>query len=47
VTKKQDEYETFEHNMRELLKVPHSKIKERLDEETKAKEKKKKQKKES
>jgi len=35
------EFDTFEHNMRELLKVPHSEIKKKLDEEKSAKKKKK------
>jgi hypothetical protein len=39
------EYDTFEHNMRELLKVPHSKIKDRLEEEKRAKSNRKKAKK--
>lgn len=39
--KKQSEYDTFERTMRELLQVPHSKIKEKLDEEKAAKKRKK------
>ena len=41
MTKKQDEYETFEHNMRELLKVPHDKIKAELEREKAGKKQKK------
>lgn len=36
---KNTEYDTFEHNMRELLKVPHSDIKAKLEEEKAAKKK--------
>jgi hypothetical protein len=39
--KSMSEYDTFEHTMRELLKVPHSAIKAKLEEEKKAKAKKK------
>jgi hypothetical protein len=39
--KTKSEFDTFEHNMRELLKVPHSDIKTKLDEEKAAKKKKK------
>jgi hypothetical protein len=35
------ELQNFEHTMRELLKVPHSEIKKKLDEEKAAKKKKK------
>jgi len=35
------ELHNFEHTMRELLKVPHSEIKKKLDEEKAAKKKKK------
>lgn len=38
---KSSEYETFEHTMRELLKVPHSLVKAKLDEEKAAKKTKK------
>jgi hypothetical protein len=41
MTKKQDEYDTFEHTVRELLKVPHAAIKAKLDEEKAAKKQKK------
>lgn len=41
-TKNTSEYETFERTMRELMKVPHSTIKAKLDEEKKEKAKKKK-----
>ena len=36
------EYEAFEHLTRKLMAVPHAKIKEKLDEEKRAKEAKKK-----
>ncbi len=36
------EYDTFEHTVRELLKVPHASIKAKLDEEKAAKKKRKK-----
>jgi hypothetical protein len=39
--KKATEYETFEHTMRDLMKVPHSEIKSKLDEEKAAKKRKK------
>ncbi len=35
------ELDTFEHNMRELLKVPHCEIKKKLEEEKAAKKRKK------
>ena len=38
---KKSEYDTFEHTMRELMKVPHSEVKAKLDAEKKAKERKK------
>lgn len=37
---KQSEFENFDKTMRELMKVPHSEIKAKLDEEKKAKAKK-------
>ena len=40
--KRDDAYGKFERTMRELMKVPHSEIKAKLDEEKKAKEAKKK-----
>jgi hypothetical protein len=40
-TKGSTEYEAFEHTVRELMKVPHSAIKTKLDEEKAAKKKKK------
>ena len=40
-TKSTNEYDTFEHTMRELLKVPHDVIKGKLDEEKAAKKRKK------
>jgi hypothetical protein len=40
-TKTTTEYDTFEHTMRELMKVPHSAIKSKLEEEKKAKAEKK------
>jgi len=43
-TKNSTEYDTFEHTMRELMKVPHSAIKAKLEEEKKAKAAKKKEK---
>ncbi len=39
--KKESEYDRFENTLRELLRVPHSAIKAKLDEEKKAKAKKK------
>jgi hypothetical protein len=39
--KKQKEFENFDNAMRELLKVPHSDIKTKLDEEKKTKKRKK------
>jgi hypothetical protein len=39
--KEKDEYENFDHMIRELLKVPHSDIKRKLDEEKAAKKRKK------
>jgi hypothetical protein len=39
--KKTDEFENFDDTMRELLKVPHSEIKTKLDEEKAAKKRKK------
>jgi hypothetical protein len=39
MNKTKDEYDTFEHNMRELLKVPHTDIKAKLEEEKAAKKK--------
>jgi hypothetical protein len=39
--KKATEYDTFEHTMRELLKVPHDAIKAKLDEEKATKKRKK------
>jgi hypothetical protein len=39
--KQSKEYDTFEHTMRELLKVPHSEIKAKLEEEKAAKKRKK------
>jgi hypothetical protein len=44
MTKKQNEYDTFEHTMRELMKVPHSEIKKKLEAEKKEKAEKKKRK---
>jgi hypothetical protein len=41
MNKDKTEYENFEHTMRELMKVPHSEIKAKLDEEKAAKKKKK------
>jgi len=38
---KKSEYDTFEHNMRELLKVPHDKIKDELEREKATKKRKK------
>ena len=37
----ESEYDAFEHTMRELLKVPHSAIKAKMEEEKKAKAEKK------
>jgi hypothetical protein len=39
--KKSSEYAAFEHTMRELMKVPHSVIKAKLEEEKAAKKRKK------
>ena len=39
--KKQNEYKNFEHAVAELLKVPHSEIKAKLDAEKAAKNRKK------
>jgi hypothetical protein len=39
--KKNAEYDTFERTMRELVKVPHSEIKAKLEEEKAAKKRKK------
>ena len=39
--KKQDEYDTFDRTMRELIKVPHSAVKAKLDAEKRAKKRKK------
>jgi hypothetical protein len=41
---KKDEFANFDRTMRELIKVPHSKIKAKLDAEKQAKNKTKKQK---
>jgi hypothetical protein len=35
--RKANEYDTFERTMRQLIKVPHSEIKAKLEEEKKAK----------
>ncbi len=43
--RKRSEYESFEHTMREILKVPHSEIKEKLEAEKRDKAKRKKEKK--
>ena len=40
--KKSNEYETFENLTRQLVSVPHSEIKEKLDAEKEAKKRKKK-----
>jgi hypothetical protein len=39
--RKKSEFENFDRTMRELMKVPHSEIKAKLDAEKKAKERKK------
>jgi hypothetical protein len=39
--KKTNEFDNFDRTMRELMKVPHSEIKAKLDEEKKAKKRKK------
>jgi hypothetical protein len=39
MTKKQNEYENFDRTMQQLLRVPHSEIKKKLDEEKEAKRK--------
>jgi hypothetical protein len=39
--KKLSEYDNFDRTMRELMKVPHSEIKAKLDEEKAAKKRKK------
>jgi hypothetical protein len=39
--RKNTEYEKFDHTMRQLMKVPHSEIKAKLDEEKAAKAEKK------
>jgi len=39
--KKEDEFSTFDHTMRELIKVPHSELKAKLESEKKAKKRKK------
>lgn len=38
---KKSEYENFDHTMRELIKVPHSELKAKLDAEKKAKKRQK------
>ena len=40
MAKNQDEFTNFDRTMRELLKVPHSEIKAKLDAEKKAKKRK-------
>ena len=45
MTGRKSEYENFERTMRGLMKVPHSEVKEKLDEEKKLKDAKKKEKK--
>ena len=40
IEKRNNEFSKFDHTMRELLKVPHSEIKAKLDEEKAAKAKK-------
>lgn len=42
---RESEYETFDRTMRKLLKVPHSEIKTKLDEESALKKKRKAEKK--
>jgi hypothetical protein len=37
--KSKTEFDTFEHNLKELLKVPHAAIKSKLDEEKAKKQK--------
>jgi hypothetical protein len=41
MTKKHNEYEAFDDAMRELIKVPHTELKAKLEEEKAAKKRKK------